>query len=204
MIESSIQEIFPTTVYFSKLNRDFSKKEMSFINKNKSKVYKNEGNTTSNDTYILNHKIFKNLKKEINLVIQDYFDKVICPTDSVIPYITQSWLNFTEKNQYHHMHEHTNAIVSGVLYINSDEKFDKIKFFKDGYRTIVPEIKTFNAWNSTSWWFSVKTKDIILFPSSLTHMVEAKQGDNTRISLAFNVFVKGKLGNEKGLTELIL
>jgi hypothetical protein len=35
-------------------------------------------------------------------------------------------------------------------------------------------------------------------------MVENKQGDNTRISLAFNVFIKGTIGREKSLTELIL
>jgi hypothetical protein len=43
-----------------------------------------------------------------------------------------------------------------------------------------------------------------MFPSSLTHMVETKEGTNTRISLAFNVFVKGTLGDNTRLTELIL
>jgi hypothetical protein len=91
-----------------------------------------------------------------------------------------------------------------VFYINCDEQFDKIKFFKDGYITIKPEVKDFNIWNSETWWFSVKTGDIILFPSSLTHMVEIKEGSNNRISLAFNVFIKGKIGSNKKLTELIL
>jgi hypothetical protein len=35
-------------------------------------------------------------------------------------------------------------------------------------------------------------------------MVETKKGDNTRISLAFNVFVKGMLGKNDLLTEIIL
>jgi hypothetical protein len=35
-------------------------------------------------------------------------------------------------------------------------------------------------------------------------MVETKDGDNVRTSLAFNVFVEGKIGDNKGLTELIL
>jgi hypothetical protein len=43
-----------------------------------------------------------------------------------------------------------------------------------------------------------------MFPSSLVHMVENKEGTNTRISLAFNVFIKGTIGNNKNLTELIL
>jgi uncharacterized protein (TIGR02466 family) len=203
-MEAIINGIFPTPIYISKLDRELTKKELLFINKNKLDVYKNEGNTTSNDNYILNNKAFENLKTDLDLRVKDYFEKVISPTDAITPYITQSWLNYTETNQYHHKHAHPNSLVSGVFYINCDNKFDKIKFFNDTYKTIKPEIKDWNLWNSESWWFSVKTGDIILFPSSLTHMVETKEGDNTRISLAFNVFIKGTIGNNKQLTELTL
>ena len=203
-MEAIINGIFPTPIYISKLNRELTNKELSFIDKTKLDVYKNAGNTTSNDNYILNQKVFKDLKIDLDLVIQDYFEKVISPTDAITPYITQSWLNYTETNQYHHKHAHPNSLVSGVFYINCDDKFDKIKFFNDKYQTIKPEVKNWNIWNSESWWFSVKTGDIILFPSSLIHMVETKEGTNTRISLAFNVFIKGTLGNNKSLTELIL
>ena len=41
-----------------------------------------------------------------------------------------------------------------------------------------------------------------MFPSSTTHQVDLKKGNNTRISLAFNTFVKGTLGKNSGLTEL--
>ena len=204
MKEANIYSIFPTPIYISELNRKFSKKELSFFDKNKLKVYNNEGNKTSEDNYVLNNKVFINLKKELDLKIKDYFYKIISPANSITPYITQSWLNYTETNQYHHKHSHPNSLVSGVFYINCDEKHDKIKFFNDNYKTLRLEVKDWNMWNSESWWFSVKTGDVILFPSSLTHMVETKQGDNTRISLAFNVFVKGKIGNNKALTELIL
>jgi uncharacterized protein (TIGR02466 family) len=203
-MEASINGIFPTPIYISKIDRQLSKKELLFINKNKLDTYNNEGNTTSNDNYILNHKSFKELKTDLDLRVQDYFEKVISTTDTITPYITQSWLNYTETNQYHHKHQHPNSLVSGVFYINCDDKFDKIKFFNDGYKTIKPEIKDWNMWNSESWWFAVKTGDIILFPSSLSHMVETKQGDNTRISLAFNVFIKGTVGDNKNLTELII
>jgi uncharacterized protein (TIGR02466 family) len=204
MIESNISGIFPTPIYISKLNRELTNKELSFIDKTKSDCNKNEGNITSNDNYILNNKAFKDLKTDLDLIVKDYFEKVISPTDAITPYITQSWLNYTETNQYHHKHEHPNSLVSGVFYINCNEKFDKIKFFNNKYQTIKPEIKDWNIWNSESWWFSVKTGNVILFPSSLTHMVETKEGINTRISLAFNVFIKGTIGNNKNLTELKL
>jgi len=203
-MEATINGIFPTPIYISKLNRVLTELELSFVNETKLDTYNNEGNTTSNNNYILKNEIFKQLKKELDLIIQDYFDKIICPANNITPYITQSWLNYTETNQYHHKHEHPNSLVSGVLYINSDEQNDKIKFFNDSYRTLRLELKEYNIWNSKSWWFPVKTGDIILFPSSLTHMVETKQGTNTRISLAFNVFIKGTVGNNKNLTELIL
>jgi uncharacterized protein (TIGR02466 family) len=203
-VEAKINGIFPTPIYISNIDRQLTNKELSFIDKAKLDVFKNEGNTTSNDNYILNNKPFKNIKEELDLKVQDYFDKVISPANNITPYITQSWLNYTETNQYHHKHAHQNSIVSGVFYINCHEEHDKIKFFNDNYKTIKLEIKEWNIWNSESWWFSVKTGDVILFPSSLTHMVETKQGDNTRISLAFNVFIKGTVGNNKNLTELIL
>jgi uncharacterized protein (TIGR02466 family) len=203
-VEANINGIFPTPIYISKLNRELTNKELSFIDKTKLDVYKNEGNTTSNDNYILNQKAFKELKTDLHLKVKDYFEKVISSTDATTPYITQSWLNYTETNQYHHKHAHQNSLVSGVFYINCHEELDKIKFFKEGYQTIKPEIKDWNLWNSESWWFPVKTGDVIMFPSSLTHMVENKEGTNTRISLAFNVFIKGTIGNNKNLTELIL
>jgi uncharacterized protein (TIGR02466 family) len=203
-VEANINGIFPTPIYISKLDRELTSLELKFVDKNKKDFYKNDGNITSNNNYILNEKPFANIKKELHLKVQDYFDKVISPANNITPYITQSWLNYTETNQYHHKHAHPNSLVSGVFYINCHEEHDKIKFFNDIYKTIRLEVKDWNMWNSESWWFSVKTRDVILFPSSLTHMVETKQGDNTRISLAFNVFIKGTVGNNKNLTELHL
>ena len=204
MIESNVFSLFPIPIYFNNLKRKLTKSELFFIEKSKLDSHKNEGNITSNNNYILNYKAFKNLKKELDLRVKDYFNKIICPANNITPYITQSWLNYTKNNQYHHKHAHPNSLVSGVFYINCDEQYDKIKFFNDGYKTFKPEVKDFNIWNSETWWFSVKTGDVILFPSSLTHMVEIKEGSNTRISLAFNVFIKGTIGSNKKLTELIL
>jgi uncharacterized protein (TIGR02466 family) len=204
MTESKILGVFPAPIYFSKINRELTNKELSFIDKTKINVFKNEGNTTSNDNYILNHKAFKELKTDLNLRVQDYFKKVICSTDTITPYITQSWLNYTEPNQFHHRHKHYNSLISGVFYINCDEQFDKIEFFSDRYELIRFKVKEYNIWKSDSWNFPVKTGDIILFPSWLNHMVETKKGDNTRISLAFNTFIKGDIGEDNNLDKLFL
>lgn len=202
MLQPIIHSIFPTPVYFSNLNRQFTKEELSFIDEIKNNVCNNKSNFTSFDTYILNNLIFKNLKKECEVIIQDYFDKIISTTNKIVPHITQSWLNYTEKDQYHHKHNHWNSLISGVLYIDCNE--DNIKFFNEKYQTIKFNVNNYNLWNSDTWTFTVKTGDVILFPSYLTHMVETKQTEHTRISLAFNVFIKGELGDKFTLTELKL
>jgi hypothetical protein len=202
-MKANVQEIFPTPIYFSSLERKLSKEEFNFINKHKKELHKNTGNLTSNNNYILEEKPFKKLKKEMFSCVEDYANNVLC-YKNVTPYITQSWLNFTEENEYHHIHEHPNSLISGVFYINADENNDAIKLFNTKYLMIRPEVTTWNVWNSLSWRFPVKTGLIILFPSSLTHSVDFKKGNNTRVSLAFNVFVKGILGDNKSLTELKL
>ena len=200
-----IQNLFPTPIYTTKIDRGFTKQELQFVNEQKKHCHNNEGNINTNDHYILNQKQFKNIKKFLDKHCKDYLDTIICPKDNIELYITQSWLNYTEKDQYHHQHAHPNSVVSGVLYFDSDKKNDKILFSSNkGYQQIKPEIKDFNLWNSETWFFPVETGDLFMFPSSTTHQVETKQGDNTRISLAFNTFYKGTVGSNKNLTELIL
>ena len=204
MIISEIIRLFPTPIYTTKLNRKFSNIENKFVEKSRLDVDQNEGNVNTNNNYVLNESPFKKLKEDINLILKDYSDKIYCSGDDFNLKITQSWLNYTETNQYHHHHSHSNSVVSGVLYINADKDNDKIKFFKRDYQFIKPNYKSYNEFNSHSWWLPVETSQLILFPSNLIHCVEIKKGTNTRISLAFNTFVKGKLGNNKALEELVL
>ena len=201
---SDIHQLFPEPVYSSKLDRALTKKELKTIAKYKEETYKNEGNITSNDNYVLENKTLKNLKEDLRKRVVDYFDKIICTSNSIIPYITQSWINYTETNQFHHRHSHANSYISGVFYISADKKVDQIKFYKSGHTPLRLDVAQYNIFNSRSWWYSVQTGDVILFPSSSRHGVDRKKGTNTRISLSFNVFFKGTIGNNKKLTELVL
>ena len=199
-----IYKLFPEPVYFSKLKRTLTKTELKTISQLKKNTYKNIHNLTTYDTYILEHKTLKQLKKDLYTMVLDYFDKIICTSDDVTPYITQSWINYTELNETHHRHAHSNSYLSGVLYIDARIEVDEIKFFKDKYKRIELSATEHNTFNSTNWRFPVETGDLILFPSYLVHGVDPKQGINTRTSLAFNVFIKGKIGSRLDLTELTL
>jgi len=207
MKEPILHNIFPTPIYTTKIDRGFTKQELNFVEQQKKHCTNNQGNINTKDNYILNRKEFKNIKKFLDKHCKDYLDTIICPKNNIELYITQSWLNYTEANQYHHRHEHPNSVVSGVLYFDSDIKNDKILFVDSkGYQQIKPEIDDtkWNLWNSGTWFFPVETGNLFMFPSSTTHQVETKKGNNTRISLAFNTFYKGSVGSNPQLTELIL
>ena len=206
-MKKNIHNLFPTPVYITNIDRSFTKQELQFVENQKNHCTKNEGNINTKDNYILNRKEFKNIKKFLDECCKDYLNTIICPKNNIELYITQSWLNYTEENQFHHRHEHPNSIISGVLYFNSDKEKDMIKFFSHiKYQQIKPEIddSKYNIWNSGSWWFPVETGQLVMFSSSTTHQVDVKQGNNTRISLAFNTFYKGTIGINSQLTELIL
>jgi len=198
-----INSLFATPIYKTNIDRAFTKQELEFVNKQKKHCVKNKGNFNTKNNYILNNKEFKNIKFFLDTCCNDYLHKVICPKNNVNLYITQSCLNYTEKNQYHHKHNHPNSIISGVFYLNADNKNDTITFTNPNHvMQIKPDIKEHNIWNSETWWYPLETGQLILFPSTTKHQVDIKKGNNTRVSLAFNTFYKGTLGTSAGLTEL--
>ena len=205
-----VYQLFPEPVYFSRLDRELTKGELKTINAQKIKTYKNVGNTTSDDTYILNNKALKNLKKDLNQKIINYFNGIICGGNAITPYITQSWINYTKENQFHHRHTHPNSLVSGIFYISANKKVDSVTFYR-GYAKLQDldsriklDVTKYNIFNSASCTFPVETGNILLFRSSLEHAVDKKKGNNIRSSLSFNIFIKGTVGNKEELTELIL
>jgi len=200
-----IHQLFPEPLYFSKLERVLTQKELKILNEHKKKTQKNEGNSRTKDSYVLEHQTLNNLKKDLQTKVMDYFDKVICTDNLMTPYITQSWLNYTKSDQFHHKHNHSNSLVSGIFYVSADKKVDSITFSKTyPDDRIKPNVTKYNIFNSSSCTFPVETGNILLFRSSLPHAVDIKKGNNIRISLSFNVFIKGTIGNKEGLTELIL
>jgi uncharacterized protein (TIGR02466 family) len=197
-----INNLFPIPVGRYKLDRDLTSKELSFLRNQETRS--NMGNTTSTDNTILKAKELTQLRDFIETKVSEYFTEVYNPKHKVNLKITQSWTNYTKNGQYHHKHEHPNSFVSGVFYIQADKDKDKIYFFRNGYQQIKFPPKDWNVWNSDSWWFDVGTCDLILFPSSLTHMVETVDHEQTRISLSFNTFPVGNVGEEMDLTGLQL
>lgn len=197
-----IHSLFPTPVAIYQLDRELTEKELSFIKSQETRA--NTGNVTSTDNTILRNHSMTKLRDFIESNVSEYFKTVHSPKHDVSLRITQSWINYTEPGQYHHKHAHPNSFVSGVFYPQANRKTDKIYFYRDGFQQIKLPPSDWNLWNSDSWWFEVGAGDLILFPSSLIHMVETVKGEDTRISLSFNTFPVGLVGDEMDLTGLKL
>ena len=198
----NINGLFPIPIGMTNIGRDLTKKELKFI-KDQS-TYNNQGNTTSNDNYIFESKELAEIFLFCQSQLEQFAQEVYAPKHNVEVYITQSWANYTKPGQYHHRHRHPNSFISGVFYVNADKEKDKIFFYKDGYNTIDLPPSDWNQWNSKSWWFEAETGGLLLFPSSLEHMVQCVTAEEDRISIAFNTFLKGAVGDNKELTELKL
>lgn len=197
-----IENLFPLPIGFFKYEEGLTEAQKTFLVDQEQRP--NDGNTSSQDRYLLKNKKLASLTTFIEKCLHDYLMATICPKNDARLRITQSWLNWTKPGQYHHKHAHPNSLISGCFYVNANKESDKIFFYKDGYQQIKFPPVEWNSYNSESWWYSVGTGDIVLFPSHLTHMVQPVGGEDTRISLAFNTFPVGHVGDEDELTALYL
>lgn len=197
-----IISLFPTAVGSFNINRQLTDDELNFCKNQETRA--NQGNTVSTNNKILESPELANLSKFLQECVDSYFKEVIAPKNKCELVFTQTWLNYTERNQHHHKHAHPNSFLSGVFYVNADKEKDKIYFFKDRWKQLSIPTDSYNLFNSESWWLPVGTGDVLIFPSSFTHMVEPVIAEETRISLAFNTFIKGTLGIGHELTELVI
>lgn len=194
-----IVNLFPTAVGMFDLGRDFTKDELDYLLNQE--MAPNMGNTTSKYRFILRDERMADLRAFVQKSIDTYFENIIAPSKEVSLYVTQSWMNYSSKGQWHHAHEHPNSFLSGVFYIQSDSQ-DKIFFDKNQYEQIQFPTEKWNTYNSKTWWLEATQGRLIIFPSSLRHNVPPVETDHTRVSMSFNTFAKGLIGAEENLTAL--
>lgn len=198
------ESIFPTPVMRSNIGRDFSDAEQAFFEKLRAAPHPNIANNRSADTHVLDAPEMRSIREILEEHINQFAWKVISADPKFTFYITQSWLNYTKKGQHHHRHMHTNSLISGTLYIQAHRKVDSICFHRQSasQQQILVESEQLNEYNTPVMSYSVGAGDLIFFPSNVLHSVDAVDDDRTRVSLAFNTFVRGELGSEERLNSL--
>tara|TARA_R110000803_G_scaffold48310_3_gene100344 strand:+ start:1978 stop:2601 length:624 start_codon:yes stop_codon:yes gene_type:complete len=176
----------------------FSKEELDIVRNEKNNIMDNVGkNVSTTDT-----SVFKKLPKMYefcNYHLQYYIRELIKVIPDIEFYITQSWINFNPKGSFHHTHYHPNSLISGVFAIQNNSNIPFIldrpppaKIF-DNLLTVY-DYSELNEFNSAKTTIDLPTGTLILFPSKLFHQVPENKETEDRITLAFNTFLKGKLG----------
>ena len=209
----NIEPIFPTGIYTTNLPFQFLDliklldNETIIVNKNE-KHYQMYGGISKNN-YILNGKKYFKLKNYILSHCKEY-GKIILGLDSDEYIMTQSWITVKPPGTCHVPHNHSNSVISGVLYYDLyNEDTPGITFTKDDRSQFLllqaSQLKENekNEFNSEEITFKINTNSLIIFPSWLTHGVKTNNSNNTRKSIAFNVLPK-TLGKNINLNELKL
>ena len=200
-VKMNLQTLFPISIGLFDYEKSFSEEELNFFLDLKQRA--NEGNTSSAETNVLSRPEMKNIKEFVFGCVDSYFNEIYRPFFNVKQCVTQSWANYTNKNQYHHKHQHSNSFLSGIFYIQTCDE-DRVTFYKTHDQSLRVTPKEYTPYNSESWWFEARKGMLLLFPSNLEHMVEVKNTDGTRISLSFNTFPVGVLGDRVALNEAII
>jgi len=193
--------LFSTPVVVTNIGRDFTKDEINYIsNIPTTKKHVESTNRSSSNMYVFEDSPnLKDIKIFCEHQLKQYLEHIEgVDTNLTGLRITQSWVNKTKPQECHHRHTHTNSYLSGVLYINclpndhiiitnrSFGMFDDMRF----------QIEKNTPWNSAMATIYVKEGDLLIFPSWVPHYVDVNETKDTeRISLAFNTFPTGELGN---------
>ena len=109
--------------------------------------------------------------------------------------ITDMWANVLKDTEHHPMHTHSNNFLSGTYYLQSDQKASIV--FHDprpAADVIVPRKKETTLNNSSLLSYASKQNRAVIFPSWLPHWVQQNKSKTKRISIAWNIQVKGQVG----------
>lgn len=109
--------------------------------------------------------------------------------------ITCSWANRHHYMDRSHEHNHRNSMYSGVVYIKTDSDSGELVFLNRKHDLLSPRKAHTNDYNCNQWTLSPVDHMVVIFPSSLVHLVGPNRGEGLRYSIAFNIFVKGNYGN---------
>ena len=195
MIEYNLNNLWPTPIYNATIdfNDDWNNNVKNF---NFQKM-KSKNALITSDKNVLNNNCFDNLKKELQSHINNYVYNVLKVKDNLKFQIINSWINIHKPGQSSGIHSHSNSLLSGVFYFNDEEDIGGIRFYPNNfnlfYKSISINYKENNYINAEYISYKNKKGTVLLFPSHVDHSVEENKSNVDRYSLAFNIFVKGKL-----------
>lgn len=204
VVSHEVQTLFAEPYFRANIAGAITPKQIEFIKG--LKMVNDVENLISENLYIFEEPELKSIKDAVQEVLDIYARDVMCIPQRL--YVTQSWSLTNRTKVGMHGHSHSNSILSGSLYYcELPAPAANMVFTRHvSYQQIdlAPEWDRRNIYNSPINRITPKQNDVILFSSRLTHMVEPNNSTLPRHAIAFNTFVKGKLGKFRDVSELVL
>jgi uncharacterized protein (TIGR02466 family) len=207
-MSTTITPLFCSPLYHTNIKAELNVQEVDavFNNINLDKqglMIENIGNKFTSDQNILNANqnitIYEAIKKHVDI----YFYELLRAEKDIEIYITQSWINKSAPGDYHQVHTHPNSFISGTFYYKTNANAGQLTFADPKYTPLEYRKQEHTAFNSNLWKVIPSEYDLILFPSYILHGVGINNSSGTRLSLAFNTYLKGIINN-KPTTSLAL
>ena len=158
-------ELFPTVICKKQDAIKFTDEELNVIYN--TEVFAQElGNGLSFNEFLLEDTKLSRIKETCLNYAQEYFTEVMKYNFKLN--MANSWLNVTQSGQSHMMHNHTNSLVSGVLYLKCNDSKPSI-VFNNLTPTFILNLQSVEntRLNSMSWEFPIEDNTITV---SYTHL----------------------------------
>lgn len=204
MKDFEVHSLFPVPFYTSEIDIDLEDVRMKI-----EKLARYHEGLNDSDGYIypkneqlFGRKEFYDLKNEAKKHV-DRFMREVLQYDYDDSFFSCSWFNINEPGSHHHRHYHPNSIISGVIFVTNPENSGKLLFNSPNQRDILLAPKKGATGTKFSDGIFLPAQDvgcISLFPSWLEHTVTKNLSNENRLTIAFNVFVKGHIGSSHTLT----
>ena len=142
---------------------------------------------------ILLHPEFEEVKAWIQEMAEDFLTHVL-QIEYEEFFFTESWINISGKGGYQKVHNHSNSIISGTLYLKSEKghpplEFKKQKMEFEPFISLTEHYEKGNPNTASTLGFPCTEDSMIIFNSHLYHGHEANKLESDRVGLSWNGLV---------------
>ena len=187
------QIIFPTNLFiiddFYNSDTTAMKKYISDLWTNRD--YDDRWQTRSADLH--KQKEFKKFAELIISTSKELLDELKYDVEDIV--ISDMWATVLKSEENHPAHTHSNNFLSGTYYLHSDQGASIM--FQDprpAAGVILPRMSEQTIATANLLTYASKQNRAIIFPSWLPHYVKPNKSKNKRISIAWNIQLKGQVG----------
>ena len=136
---------------------------------------------------------FEEIKIWIEECAKDFLDNVM-QIEYEEFFFTESWLNMSGKGGYQNIHNHSNSIIRGTLYLKSEKEHPPLEFKKqkmefEPFISLTEHYRKGNPNTASTLAFPCTQATMLVFNSHLYHGHSASQVDSDRVGLAWNGLV---------------